>query len=114
LSLKACFASLILISLALGKAKGGPMKDKKISKEEFILKAIKALRKDPYKGIHSVYSGFNAAYAEYFKEDPKEATKQLASKGSIVLIPRKGGVMLYLPEDAPVSTTGKTLAKILS
>jgi hypothetical protein len=90
------------------------MKDKgKISKEEFIRRAIVALRKEGYKGIHSVYSGFNAAFMKYFNENPIEATKELASKGKIILIPRKGGVMMYLPEDAPANTSDKTLSKIL-
>jgi len=33
----------------------------KISEEEFVFRAIKRLRKPPYRGIHSVYSGFNQA-----------------------------------------------------
>jgi len=33
-----------------------------INEEEFVLRAVKRLRKPPYKGIHTVYSGFNQAF----------------------------------------------------
>ncbi len=74
----------------------------KLSKEEFIKKAIVTLRKDGYKGIHTVYSGFNEAFKKYFDgDDPVQATNKLAGEGKIVIRPVKGGVMLYLPEDTP-------------
>lgn len=74
----------------------------KLSYEEFIKKAIVSLRKEGYKGIHTVYSGFNTAFKKYFDgEDPIKHTNQLAAEGKIVIRPVKGGVMLYLPEDAP-------------
>ena len=74
----------------------------KLSHEEFIKKAIVSLRKEGYKGIHTVYSGFNTAFKKYFEgEDPIKTTNQLASEGKIVVRPVKGGVMLYLIEDAP-------------
>ncbi len=73
----------------------------KLSHEEFIKKAIVELRKEGYKGIHTVYSGFNSAFKKYFDgENPVEATNKLAKEGRIVIRPVKGGVMLYLPEDA--------------
>ncbi len=74
----------------------------KLSKEEFIKKAIVELRKEGYKGIHTVYSGFNNAFKKYFEgENPVEATNQLAKEEKIVIRPVKGGVMLYLPQEAP-------------
>ncbi len=74
----------------------------KLSHEEFIRQAILKLRNEPYKGIHSVYSGFNEAFKKYFKgQDPVQVTTQLAEKGKISIRPVKGGVVLYLPEDAP-------------
>jgi hypothetical protein len=74
----------------------------KVSKEEFIKKAIVTLRKDGYKGIHTVYSGFNEAFKKYFDgDDPVQATNKLAGENKIVIRPVKGGVMLYLPEDTP-------------
>ena len=76
----------------------------KLSHEEFIKKAIVSLRKEGYKGIHSVYSGFNNAFKKYFDgENPVEVTNKLAKEGKIVVRPVRGGVMLYLPEDAPAS-----------
>lgn len=87
------------------------MTGKKLTKEEFVKKAIKNLRKPPYKGIHTVYSGFNKAFRDYFDEDPVEATKELSSKGIIVTRFAKGGAQILLPEDAP--DDDKALKKIL-
>lgn len=76
--------------------------EEKLSHEEFIKKAIVSLRKEGYKGIHSVYSGFNEAFKKYFNgENPVDVTNKLAKEGKIIIRPVKGGVMLYLPEDAP-------------
>lgn len=74
----------------------------RLSYEDFVKKAIVGLRKEGYKGIHTVYSGFNEAFKKYFEgEDPVKVTNQLAGQGKIVIRPVRGGVMLYLPEDAP-------------
>jgi len=88
--------------------------EKKLSEYEFVVKAIKKLRNPPYKGIHSVYSGFNQAFRDYFNKNPVEVTTELANEGKIVTRPVRGGVILYLPEDAPVIWAGKNaLDKIL-
>ncbi len=84
----------------------------KLSEEEFVVRAIKKLRKPPYKGIHSVYSGFNQAFKEYFGTNPVEATRKLTEEGRIITRPAKGGVMLYLPQDAAPAGED-ALAKIL-
>lgn len=86
-------------------------KKPKLTEEEFIRKAIKKLR-GKYKGIHTVYSGFNFAFKEYFGTNPVEATQRLAREGKINIRPVKGGVMIYLPEDAP-NTAENILNKIL-
>ena len=86
--------------------------EKEISEYEFVARAIKKLKKPPYKGIHSVYSGFNQAFRDYFSKDPVEATTKLAQEGKIVTRPVKGGVMIYLPEDAPSQSKG-VIDKIL-
>jgi hypothetical protein len=84
----------------------------KLTQAEFVKKAIVTLRKEPYKGIHTIYSGFNDAFRSYFNEDPIQCTNQLANDGVIVIRPVKGGVMLYLPEDAPAGrTSGKDVLK---
>ena len=88
--------------------------ERKISEYEFIVKAVKKLRKPPYKGIHSVYSGFNRAFRDYFQKDPIETTTSLAEAGKIVTRPVKGGVMIYLPEEAPAPRGSENiLSKIL-
>lgn len=74
----------------------------KLSHEEFVKKAIESLRKEGYKGIHTVYSGFNTAFKKYFEGDnPVDVTNKLAKDGKIVIRPVRGGVMLYLTEEAP-------------
>jgi len=76
----------------------------KMNHEEFVRKAVVSLRKEGYKGIHTVYSGFNEAFKKYFTgENPVEATNKLSQEGKIVIRPVKGGVMLYLPEEAPAA-----------
>ncbi len=76
----------------------------KLSHEEFVKKAIVSLRKEGYKGIHTVYSGFNNAFKKYFEdENPVDVTNKLAAEEKIVMRPVKGGVMLYLPEEAPAT-----------
>jgi len=88
--------------------------ERKISEFEFVVRAIKKLRKPPYKGIHSVYSGFNRAFRDYFQKDPIETTIKLAEGGKIVTRPVKGGVMIYLPEEAPAPRGSENvLGKIL-
>jgi hypothetical protein len=74
-----------------------------MSYEEFIKTAVVKLRSENYRGIHSVYSGFNEAFKQYFAgEDPVAVTTKLAAEGKIQLMPVRGGVMIYLPGDAPV------------
>jgi hypothetical protein len=84
----------------------------KISEEEFVFRAIRRLRKPPYNGIHSVYSGFNQAFKEHFGKNPVEVTKKMAEEGKIVTRPVRGGVMLYIPEEAP-KPRDNVLKKIL-
>ncbi len=76
----------------------------RLNHEEFVKKAIVSLRKEGFKGIHTVYSGFNDAFKKYYDgENPIEATTRLGKDGKIVLRPVKGGMMLYLPENAPAA-----------
>jgi hypothetical protein len=90
--------------------------DRILSEEEFIIAGIKNLRKEPYKGISSVFSGFNEAFRKHFNKDPVEFTTKMASEGKIEIIPTRGGkgVMLYLPGEGPRGQkTAETLKKIL-
>lgn len=75
--------------------------ERRLTEEEFVIQAIKRLRKEPFRGIHSVYSGFNEAFRRYFNTNPVEATNRLAVEGKIETRPFKGGVMLFLPGEAP-------------
>jgi hypothetical protein len=87
----------------------------KLSEEEFVRRSIKKLR-GKYKGIHTVYSGFNEAFKKYFGTNPVETTQRLSQEGKIVIRPVKGGVIIYLPEDTPGSLPGSvndTIKKIL-
>jgi hypothetical protein len=86
---------------------------KKLTEYEFVARAIKKLRNPPYKGIHSVYSGFNQAFREYFNKDPVEMTTKLAKEGKIVTRPVRGGVVLYLPEDAPSAMDSKRVLQTI-
>lgn len=86
--------------------------EEKLGKEEFVMRAIKNLR-GKYRGIHTVFSGFNEAFRKYFAEDPRPVTQELAAKGIIEIRPVKGGVMLYLKGDAP-QAGDDVLKKILS
>ena len=74
--------------------------EEKLGKEEFVVRAIKKLR-GKYRGIHTVFSGFNEAFRQYFGEDPRPVTQEMTTKGIIELRPVKGGVMIYLKGDAP-------------
>jgi hypothetical protein len=75
-------------------------KNQRLTEQEFVRRAIKKLR-GKYKGIHSVYSGFNRALKQYFGTNPVDATQRLSQEKKIVIRPVKGGVLIYLPEDAP-------------
>ena len=87
------------------------MKDR-LSPEEFVKLAVTSLRLENYKGVHTVYSGFNEAYKTYFEgENPIDTTDRLAKEGKIVLRPVKGGVMMYLPGEGPELSRGDMALK---
>ncbi len=87
---------------------------KKLTEEEFVVQAIRKLRKDPFRGIHSVYSGFNEAFRKYFGTNPVEATSKLAAEGKIETRPFKGGAMLFLPGEAPKRPTTDEIIRIIT
>jgi hypothetical protein len=74
------------------------MKQNQLSYEEFVKKAILTLRRPGFKGIHSLYSGFNDAFKSYYIGDnPEEIINRLAAEGKIIVSPSKDGVLLHLP-----------------
>jgi hypothetical protein len=87
---------------------------RKLTEEEFVVQAIKKLRKDPYRGIHSVYSGFNEAFRKYFGTNPVDVTSGLAGEGKIETRPFKGGVMLFLPGEAPKRPATDEIIRIIT
>ncbi len=91
---------------------GGEDVEKKLSHEEFVRLAIQKLRTANYRGIHSVYSGFNEAFKLYFGgENPVEVTTRLAEAGKVSIRPVKRGVMLYFPGDGPQDGRGEAALK---
>ena len=96
--------------MANGKSNG------KLSAEDFTLQAIETLRDVTRSmGIHSVFSGFNAAYREYYDgADPVAATTALAKAGKVGVQMRKRGAMLYIPGEAPKADPGAGAAKALA
>ena len=88
--------------------------EKKLTEEEFVVGAIKKLRKEPFRGIHSVYSGFNEAFRKYFGTNPVEVTSRLATEGRIEVRPFKGGAMLFLPGEAPKRPTIEEIIQLIS
>ena len=87
-----------------------------ISEDDFIIEGIRRLRKDPYRGINSVFSGLNEAFRKRFNRDPIEFTNKLASAGKVEVVPMRGGkgVMIYLPGEGPRGRkTDEALKKIL-
>ena len=85
----------------------------KEEKEQFVLKAVKALR-DPSKstGIHVRYSGFNDAFRKEFGEDPRAFTEKMAADGKIVIQPRKGGAAIFFPGEEPAGVATDALERI--
>jgi hypothetical protein len=87
--------------------------ERKLTEEEFVLQAIKRLRKEPFRGIHSVYSGFNEAFRKYFGTNPVEVTSRLAAEGKMETRPFKGGVMLFLPGEAPKRPSAEEIIQLI-
>lgn len=92
------------------------MPESKMEKKEFARKAIERCRTGKYKGIHTVYSGFNTAWREYYgkDEDPVVGVNKLIADGHITGHGAKGGFQIGLPEDAKSKAIQVTLDKILN
>jgi hypothetical protein len=75
----------------------------KTGKEEFVFKAIKTLRTGQSKGIHVVYSGFNSAFEKHYGEPARVTVDSMIKTKKIGSRPCKGGIMIYLPDEVPVT-----------
>lgn len=84
-----------------------------LSVKEFTLKAINALKeKSTNKGIHAVYSGFNAAFREYFPGlNPVEEVNKLEKEGVVHVVPCKGGVFINPGPKSKQNGQKKSLSK---
>ena len=71
--------------------------------EQYTRKAILAKRKPPHKGIHTVFSGLNEAIRRHFGVNPVDALGDLVKMGKFVVRPTRGGVLIYIPTDAPAN-----------
>lgn len=78
----------------------------KITRSEFILKAIELGRQGNRKGLHSVHSGLEAAFIRYFGQKANfiKTVRQLEKESQVTLRSTKGGLMLYKPSEAPKVT----------
>lgn len=83
----------------------------------FVINAIRVLRRPPFKGIHSVYSGLNRNFGLNYgldKAQTIEAIGKVVASGVVSSRPVKGGIMLYIPGEMPGSTRDDdVLGKIL-
>ena len=93
------------------------MSTQKLTHKEFVVKAIPSLRKENFKGIHTVYSGFNAAARKYFNLDTAGVITMittLVEEGVIDSRPTKDGFTIYLAGEKPENgnTPDDVLAKM--
>ena len=98
---------------AMSKVADNP---RKLSVDEFVYLAIIRLRMGDYKAIHTVYSGFNAAFREYFAEegfDPIEEVNRMVEEAKLIRRPVKGGVLISNdPNFQGTSTVAAALKKM--
>jgi len=72
--------------------------NKRLTPEEFTLLAIEKLKEPKYAGIHTVFSGYNAAFRVYFPGlDPIKVVEELAAEGKIEKRRARRGAVIYLP-----------------
>lgn len=71
---------------------------KKLTVEEFVLLAIDKLAPPERKAIHTVYSGFNEAFRDYFSGgDPIKEVNELVKAGKISFRLCRGGAIIARP-----------------
>ncbi len=75
------------------------MAENRLSHEAFFLRAIETLKPEGREGVHTVFSGFNEAFRDYFPgDDPVVVMKSLAEAGKIKLRTARGGAVIYPPD----------------
>lgn len=73
--------------------------EKKLTHEEFVRGMILQLRQPGYKGIHTVYSGFNTQFRQYYGVDPQPIIDKMVEDGFLKLFIKKGGPIIMLASD---------------
>lgn len=72
----------------------------KLTVEQFVLRAIEKLAEDGRPTIHTVFSGFNSAFRDYFKGeglDPIDEVQKLKEAGTIDFRFARGGAAIGKP-----------------
>jgi|MudIll2142460700_1097286.scaffolds.fasta_scaffold445897_1 hypothetical protein len=72
-------------------------------------------KKVNYRGIHTVFSGYNEAVRQYYgaETDPVEIVNKLVKDGVVETRPGKKGPYLFLKGEAPVPKAETALNAIL-
>lgn len=73
----------------------------KIPVRQFIESAIIRLRVPGHKGIHTVWSGFNKIFLEYYGVPSRAYVDQLTSENFLLKVIVKGGPIVNLVNEAP-------------
>ena len=87
----------------------------KLTEEQFTLLAIKKKKKNEGTTIHTVFSGFNDAFRDYFPGvNPVEAVKKLVADGKVAFRLSRGGAIIGKPGSIQASSTSskETLGKM--
>lgn len=71
---------------------------KKLTHEEFVLRAIEKLSSPTRRTVHTVYSGFNDAFRSYFPgADPIKVVDELKKAGKLSFRFCRGGAIIAAP-----------------
>lgn len=95
-----------------------PSRSPELTVEEFVNLAFAKLRAPGREGLHTRFSGFNAAFRSYFPDlDPVAEVKRLAKDRKIKFRLTRGGAVIYPPDTDveildPQSVGGETLRKM--
>lgn len=82
--------------------------DKKLTADEFVVNGIVKLRKEPFKGIHTVISGLNEGFRAYFNgADPVAHVNDMEKRGVIEGHISKKGRTIYLKGEMPERFSSK-------
>jgi hypothetical protein len=85
-------------ALAVSAAGSGTsVQSQKLTVEEFVLTAIEKLADPGRQTVHTVYSGFNDAFRDYFGKDPIVEVKTLVEQGKISFRFCRGGALIAKP-----------------